>query len=67
MFTNNKKSLKIPKGGNQKDGQENGQRERTNDDLQNITQKTEDRETKTPLRSGYELVCSGRLGSYCTS
>ena len=32
------------KAGNQKDGQENDQRERTNNDLQNNTQKTEDRE-----------------------
>jgi len=31
------------KAGNEKDGQENGQRERTNNDLQSNTQKTEDR------------------------
>ena len=32
------------KAGNQKDGQENDQRERTNNDLQNNTETTEDRE-----------------------
>jgi len=33
----------------------------TNNDLQNITQKTEDRATRTPLRSGDNLRCSGRV------
>jgi hypothetical protein len=41
-------------------------RERTNNDLQNNTQKTEDREIRIPVRSGYELRCSGRVGSSCT-
>jgi hypothetical protein len=48
-----KKSLKIPKGGNQKPSIEEGQKrkyKRTNNDLQNITQKTKDRATQTSLR-----------------
>jgi len=35
----------------------------TNNDLQNITQKTKDRVTRTPLKSGGELQCSGRISS----
>jgi hypothetical protein len=34
---------------------------RTNNDLQNITQKTEDRATPTPLKTEGELRCSGRV------
>jgi len=36
---------------------------RTNNDLQNTTQKTKDRATRTPLKYGGELMCSGRVGS----
>ena len=32
----------------------------TNNDLQNITHKTKDRVTQTPLKTGGELRCSGR-------
>jgi len=39
----------------------------TNNDLQNTTQKTKDRETRTPLKTGGELWCSGRVGSSCSS
>jgi hypothetical protein len=35
----------------------------TNNDLQNTTQKTKDRETRTPLKPGGELRCSGRVSS----
>ena len=41
-----------------KDRQHNGQKKkdkRTNNDLQNITHKTKDRVTRTPLKSGGEL------------
>jgi len=41
-----------------KDGQYNGQK-RTNNDLQNITQETKDQATRTPLKTGVELMCSG--------
>jgi hypothetical protein len=36
---------------------------RTNHDLQNIAHKTKDRVTRTPLKTGDELRCSGRVGS----
>jgi hypothetical protein len=38
---------------------------RTNNDLQNITQKTKDRATRTSLKAGGELMCSGRVNSSC--
>jgi hypothetical protein len=38
-------------------------RKRTNNDLQNNKQKTTDRTTRTPLKAGSELGCSGRVGS----
>jgi hypothetical protein len=34
---------------------------RTNNDLQNITHKTKDRVTLTPIKTGDELMCSGRV------
>jgi hypothetical protein len=38
---------------------------RTNNDLQSFTQKTRDRVTRTLLKTGGELMCSGRIGSSC--
>ena len=35
--------------------------------LQNITYKTKDRITQTPLKTGSELRCSGRVGSSCST
>jgi hypothetical protein len=35
--------------------------QRTNTDLQNITHKIKDRVTRTPLNTGGELRCSGRV------
>jgi hypothetical protein len=32
---------------------------KTNNDIQNVTHKTKDRETRTPLKTGGELGCSG--------
>ena len=40
---------------------------RTNNNLQNITQKTKDRVTRTPLKSGGGLGCSGRVISSCST
>ena len=40
---------------------------RTNNNLQNITQKTNDRTTRTPLKTRSELMCSGRVSSSCTT
>jgi hypothetical protein len=39
----------------------------TNNDLQNITQKTKDRATRTPLNIRRELKCSGKVGSSCST
>jgi hypothetical protein len=38
---------------------------RTNNDLQNTMQKTKDRVTRTPLKTGDEIMCSGRVSSLC--
>ena len=35
----------------------------TNNDLQNITHKTKDQVTQTPLKTGSELGCSGRVSA----
>jgi hypothetical protein len=40
---------------------------RTNNDLQNITQKTKDRATRTPLKTMGELMCSRRVSSFCST
>jgi hypothetical protein len=40
---------------------------RTNNDKQNITQKTKDRATRTPLKIGGKLRCTRRLCSTCGS
>ena len=39
---------------------------RPNNDLQNNTNKTKDRVTRTPLKPGGELGCSGRESSSCS-
>jgi len=68
-----KKSLKIPKvikiRKSKKNRQHNGQKKkykRTNNDLQNTTLKNKDRATRTPLKTGGELRCSGRESSSCS-
>jgi hypothetical protein len=64
-----KKCLKIPKG-YQKTRQQDGQRkedEKTNNDLQNITPKAKYRETRTPLKTGDEHMCSRMVGSSCST
>jgi hypothetical protein len=40
---------------------------RTNNDLQNITHKTKDRVTQTPLKTRSELGCSGRVSNSCST
>jgi hypothetical protein len=40
---------------------------RTNNDLQNIHAKNNDRVTGVPLKTGGELRCSGRVSSYCST
>ena len=69
------KSLKIPKGGNQNPYIEEEQttewpKEKVQKDKQRSTKhtyKTKDRITRTPLKTGGELRCSGRVGSSCST
>ena len=42
-------------------------RKSTNNDLQNITQKTRDRVTRTTLKTGGESRCPRRLSSSCST
>jgi hypothetical protein len=42
-------------------------KKKDNNDLQNITQKAKYRATRTPLKIGGELRCSGRVSSYCST
>ena len=54
----------------QKNWQHNGQKKkdkRTNNDLQDIAQETKDRAIRTPLKSRGELMCSGRVDSFCST
>ena len=39
----------------------------TNNDLQSITHKTKDRVTRTSLKTGDKLNCSGRVDSSCST
>ena len=67
--------MKIPKGDNQNRYIEEEQRtqwskERVEKDKQRSTKhtyKTKDRVTWTPLETGGELRCSGRVGSSCST
>ena len=47
------------------DRQYNGEKKRTNNDLQNITHKTKDRVKRTPLKTWDEHRCSGSVDSSC--
>ena len=38
----------------------------TNNNLQNTTQKTKYKATRTPLKAGGELRCSGKVSSSCS-
>jgi hypothetical protein len=39
----------------------------TKNDLQNSTEKTKDRVTRTPQKTGGELGCSGKVSSACST
>jgi len=39
----------------------------TNNDLQNITHKTNDRVTRTPLKIGGNPMCFGKVSSSCST
>jgi hypothetical protein len=72
-----KKSLKIPKGGNQNPyieedqttqcPKEKVQKNKQRSTKHTCTYKTKDRVTRTPLKTGGELRCSGRVGSSCST
>ena len=69
-----KKSLKIPKGWSESVNRRTDNTmakkkkyKRTNNDLLNTTHKTKDRVTRTPLKTGVELRCSGRVCSFCST
>jgi hypothetical protein len=73
MYECVKKRLEIPepelgRSRKLKDRQYNAwSEEKRHNDLQNITQKTKDRATRTPLKTMIELRSSGRVGSCSTS
>ena len=53
-----------------KDRQHNSKKKKekkTNTDPQNITHKTKDRVGRTPIKTGVELRCSGRISSSCST
>ena len=53
-----------------KDRQHNSKKKKgkkTNTDPQNITHKTKDRVARTPIKTGVELRCSGRVSSSCST
>ena len=53
-----------------KNRQHNDQKKKdkkTNNDLQNIIHKTKDQVTRTLLKTGVELRCSGRVSSFCST
>ena len=60
-FEDTKGVIRIRKS---KDRQDNGQKKknkRTNNDLKKTTQKTKDQATRTPLKIGSEIWCSGKV------
>jgi hypothetical protein len=64
-MTLTKKSLKIPKGGNQNPYIDEEQKTQwLKEKGQTTIYKTKDRVTRAPLRTGGELRCSGRVGSF---
>jgi hypothetical protein len=66
-----KKSLKIPKlvirSRKWKKYRQHERGKMRNNDLQSTTQKTKDQTTRTQLKTGDELRCSGRVGSSCSN
>ena len=47
------------------DRQNNGQKKKDKQRSTKHTQKTKDRATRTPLKTGGEFICSGRVSSSC--
>ena len=50
-----------------KNRQHNGQKKKDKQRSTKHTYKTKDRVTRTPLKTGVELRCSGRVGSFCST
>ena len=66
-FEDTKGIIRIRKS---KKNRHNGKKKnnrRTNNDQQSTTQKTKDRVTRTPIKTGGELRCSGRVGGSCST
>ena len=61
-FEDTKGVIRIRKS---KDKQDKGQNDKQRSTKH--THKTKDRVTRTPLKPGGELRCSGRVGSYCST
>ena len=67
-----KKSLKIPKGKSKsvyrrRTDKRVAKRKSSNNDPQNMTHRTTDQVTRTPLKIGSELRCPGRVSSSCST
>ena len=66
QFEDIKEVIRICKS--KKDRQQRKKRQREqNNDIQNTSQKTKDRATRTILNAGGELRCSGRASSSCST
>ena len=63
-FEDIKGVIKIRKS---KDRQHNGRRKKDKQRYTKHTHNTKDRVTRTPLKTGAELRCSGRVGSSCST
>ena len=61
--------MRICKSKNRQHNDQKKKYKRTNNNLQNIhiQCKTNDRVTRTPLNTGGELMCSGTVGSSCST
>ena len=62
-----KRSFKIAESVNRRTDNTMDKGKRINNDLQNITHKTKDQATHTPLKSVGELRCSRRVSSFCST
>jgi hypothetical protein len=59
--------LKIRKGDNQIPQIEGQKIQRPKEKGQRDKQRSKDRVTRTPLKTGGELMCSGRATNYCST
>ena len=66
-FEDTKGVIRSCKSKNRQHSHQKKKDKRTNNDLQNTTHTTKDWATRTLLRAGYELRCSGRVNSSCST